>query len=406
MEDGRRKKILVISAFVIDSESGSEPFIAHEAIVEATKYFERILIVTSSLTRISEIQRNHQSTYTKVEFIQVPFEFDGIFDFRFYIKYRNWQKNAGVILQKAVRNIETKNIMGLHISLSTFLFGSCFAGSGIPYIYGPAGFSIFHLRFSRLYGIKTIGEILRNMLALFFLCFDWRTRKSIIQSSAVVPVNQGNEAILLKLFRRSTNVVSPIPHSALPEMETISVEKTTNIVWVGRLIPRKFPMAALEIFSVIAKSDKAVKLIICGDGPLRGSLLAAVDKHDFRNRIVYKGWLEKHDLSSEISKASLLLMTSIRETAGNQIVESMKLGTHVVAMDSSGLRKYIKTPSVIFIPIKLHESKSDIFNKFGQACLDILSRNKNLLQDEVIQGQKESKKYEMRTIFQQIISLI
>lgn len=62
------------------------------------------------------------------------------------------------------------------------------------------------------------------------------------------------------------------------------------LVFVGRFEPEKYPEDVIIAFSGVAKLRKDTKLIMVGDGSLRGELEALVEKHRLNGDVIFLGY--------------------------------------------------------------------------------------------------------------------
>ncbi len=112
------------------------------------------------------------------------------------------------------------------------------------------------------------------------------------------------------------------------------VKKEEQIVFAGRLIKHKRVALLIDAFNDICKEFSNYKLKIIGLGPEHANLKALVEHLGLGNKVIFTGFLEGNDLEKEIKKSKLLVLPSEREGMGIVIVESMALGTPVIALDA------------------------------------------------------------------------
>lgn len=99
-----------------------------------------------------------------------------------------------------------------------------------------------------------------------------------------------------------------------------------GVLFVGRLVPEKEPMLALQ-----AAAEAGLPITFLGDGPLRGELEAESRRSGLEHRVTFRSFTPAPwDL---FAKHRVLLLTSRYETFANVIVESLAAGTPVVSVD-------------------------------------------------------------------------
>jgi glycosyltransferase involved in cell wall biosynthesis len=102
-----------------------------------------------------------------------------------------------------------------------------------------------------------------------------------------------------------------------------------RLVSVGRLSTQKSLPDLLRAFA--AGSDATDRLVLVGDGPLRGELLDLARSLGIADRVQLLGFLEQP--WSEIAAADALLLASREEGMPNVVLEALAVGTTVIATD-------------------------------------------------------------------------
>lgn len=101
---------------------------------------------------------------------------------------------------------------------------------------------------------------------------------------------------------------------------------------VGNLIALKNQKMLLEALpKVLADSPKPVHLLVCGGGPLEGSLRALADELDISGQVHFMGRVARGELTDLYGLADLLVHCSLSEGFGNVILEAMLHELLVVA---------------------------------------------------------------------------
>ena len=117
------------------------------------------------------------------------------------------------------------------------------------------------------------------------------------------------------------------------------------VFWVGRLLPRKAPTLAIQAFAELRRAMPA-RLIMVGDGPLRGQVRAMVKRLGLYRRCRNAGNVAWDDVRRLYESASVLLFTSLRESFGAPFLEALGKGLPTVALDLHGIATPTSVPQL------------------------------------------------------------
>ena len=371
LESLKSKNLLVV-AFVLDRESGSESKIASDLLRIYAENAQNVKVLTSSLTPDTELTKFRDEFFGKIEF--------NVHDFpKFFLRHGRAVFLIGIKLwhRKALKNKSEQILyagldLGIHLSYATFFYGTPLSKLQIPYIFGPAGFSKFSRNSIRVNGMWSLLEILRNFLVDSILRFDPFVRKSFAKASIIIPTDTTIKQNLQDILNIS-NLTDPIPHISVTISEGNESKKLLRLIWVGHFIKKKDPFLALEIFEKVANNFDNLTLQFCGTGPLENKLRNAIAASPYKSRIFVSGWLTSKKVHHEISKSEILIHTSSRETAGNQILESIMLGTKVITSCRSNLFTWLSTPAISYVEIEALISRKELVSRYACEILDWFS---------------------------------
>lgn len=122
-------------------------------------------------------------------------------------------------------------------------------------------------------------------------------------------------------------------------------EEFYTFLMVGRLVPQKSYFQALNLFAASLENNPDYRLIILGTGPLLEKLLEHSKKLNVHDKVDFCGF--KTNILEYMSSSQALLLTSKWEGFGNVMVESLSVGTPVLAMNCLGGPKEIITQSIL-----------------------------------------------------------
>ena len=98
---------------------------------------------------------------------------------------------------------------------------------------------------------------------------------------------------------------------------------------IGRLVPQKNFALLLAAFAEIASADD--RLVIAGDGPLRGRLMALATHLGISERLTMPGYINPID--ALLADADVFVLSSDYEGLGVVVVEALAAGLPIVATD-------------------------------------------------------------------------
>lgn len=365
------RKVLV-TAYCLDSSAGSEPYIAFVQLKQMLNLYEKVHLITSDESNLSDLKSLQQNFPNKFTFsIQTRKKVSKLFGpAAFYLQYRFWQKS----IRKHVISNEITYDVGVHTSLSTPLFGSGLALIDKPFIYGPVSFSFFHLRYLGIANVRAPLEILRNISIFAILIFDPFVRKSLSSAFKVIPGDNQTLKILNRVMLGNISLSKVIPSYAISKkVKSNSKTNTPSVIWVGRYLNRKSPLIPIYIMEEIMKQNSEIELHMIGKGKMKYQIQRYINLNNLNSRIFLHDWITKNELNILIESSRLLLFTSFRETLGNQIVESVSLGTPVLALDSSGASAWLKNDYVRWVKPRFWYTKRIASKKMSQELSNILT---------------------------------
>ncbi len=148
------------------------------------------------------------------------------------------------------------------------------------------------------------------------------------RAAALVSVSEGVDRSFAWLDESRRHVIhNPVPMGDVAPGR----EVRKSVVAVGRLTREKGFDLLLEAFARLGPSRRDWTLTILGEGPERASLEAQVAHHGLGDRVSMPGLV--HDVQSVMSDAAMLALSSRFEGFGNVLVESLAVGTPVIAFD-------------------------------------------------------------------------
>lgn len=120
------------------------------------------------------------------------------------------------------------------------------------------------------------------------------------------------------------------------------------IVNIGRLVEVKGTIYLLDAFSEISRRDKAARLVIIGDGPLRQQLEAYAVAKNVAERVEFLGYQDHRVVLDHLSRAAVFCLPSIvthsgvEEGLGISLLEAGAAGVPAVATRTGGIPEAVE----------------------------------------------------------------
>jgi glycogen(starch) synthase len=144
--------------------------------------------------------------------------------------------------------------------------------------------------------------------------------------------------------RRPGALVEPIPNGVEKIAYEAPATTPRHLMFVGRLdLPHKGLDLLFEIFGRIfrMRGERVPPLLVVGDGPDRKVVERMAHKSGFSRLIEFRGRVEGAEKYRLMSAAHAVLLPSRAETFGLAAIESLAVGTPLLAFDVGPLREVV-----------------------------------------------------------------
>jgi glycosyltransferase involved in cell wall biosynthesis len=101
-------------------------------------------------------------------------------------------------------------------------------------------------------------------------------------------------------------------------------------------VPIKQQDLLLRGFQKALLTNSNLQLTVVGDGPELGKLKELSKKLAIQKKVCFKGKQTNEDVSKEMQKADIFILTSKRETFGVVLIEAMAVGLPCISTKSGG----------------------------------------------------------------------
>jgi glycosyltransferase involved in cell wall biosynthesis len=121
----------------------------------------------------------------------------------------------------------------------------------------------------------------------------------------------------------------------------IGIDNKLCVLFVGRLIPRKGLSFLIEAAKYVVREFNETKFVVVGNGPLKNSLMARLEKMKLVGNFVFLGDVSEAMLPVLYNCADVFALPSIQEGQGIALLEAQATAKPVVAFDVGGVHEAV-----------------------------------------------------------------
>ena len=131
-------------------------------------------------------------------------------------------------------------------------------------------------------------------------------------------------------------------HSGIPEyflegLKPRNFEVINDYIYVGMMLPRKYPDVVIDIISELYDPDDNFSLELIGNGSMLDDLRDKVFKMNYQSKISLPGRIPREEIKDKLDKAQVFIMISKDEVYGLVYLEAMARGCITIASKGEGM---------------------------------------------------------------------
>ena len=178
-------------------------------------------------------------------------------------------------------------------------------------------------------------------------------RWSLRHASERLGVSNAAQAFILRLSGRHAKLF--LNAISIQDWKPTLWGEQARLVFVGRLVPKKGWLEAINVFNQIATRYPKLQLDIFGEGPSERSAKMEIAASAFRDRIKLHGHQEREVIRDALTGAVLLNATSLSEGFQTTLIEAMVAGAKIVTYPTPGVEALMATGAQIWLTQNLAE---------------------------------------------------
>ena len=350
-------KNVLVSAYSCIPDRGSEEGNGwfYSTLISQKGY--RVWCLTRDVGQASIEQKLRQFPHPNLTFVyvKIPHWLDkacqkGLFGMYFHYIYWQWEA-----LQTAVKLSKTYRFDLIHhVSYTSLQLGSFLYKLNRPFIYGPVGGGQEAPSTMRHYFKDYWSrERLRSFVSKLMIHFNPGCYQSVRRANYVLVWNEDTRRLVnaigrVKPVEKEFGGVSQffIPSAPIyrPAREAL------QLVWVGRLMPRKALELSLHGFSKV-NAKLPIHFTIVGDGEMGQYVAEYIAKYNLTNRVTWVGKVEYEQVKDYYRNADVFVFTSLRDTGPAQLLEAMAYSLPVITLHLHGQAELVNESTGIRVPV-------------------------------------------------------
>jgi glycosyltransferase involved in cell wall biosynthesis len=358
------KKVL-ISAYSCRPDSGSEEANGWYFSSLVSRQGYEVVCLTRELARqpVEAKLRDVPHPNLTFAYVAVPRWVDASFRkglIGMYLHYIYWQWAAW----RTAAELDKTHRFDLahHVSYTSLQLGSFLYKLHKPFIYGPVGGGQEAPRSMRRYFRRYWWkEQLRSAISKLMLRFNPGCFESVRKASFVLVKNDDTRQLAHSLGRSEGIVLElgGVGPDFLPKQPVQrEPQPVLNLLWVGRLMPRKALELSLHGLSLV-NPKLPIRLTIVGDGEMGQYVPEYLATYGLADRVKWVGKVDFAQTKAYYHAADVFLFTSLRDTQPTQVLEAMAHALPVVTLDLHGQANMVCRDTGLCIPVTDPDTVAD-----------------------------------------------
>jgi|LakMenEpi03Aug12_release.lakeMendotaPanAssembly.Ray.scaffolds.fasta_scaffold101335_3 glycosyltransferase involved in cell wall biosynthesis len=229
-----------------------------------------------------------------------------------------------------------------HGTYSAISLPGIFWTHDVPIVIGPVGgTAIVGEHYLSLYGDREWQERLRAFIIRNWKRCPW-IRRSFDHADLILCANSESRDMIEPEYPGRTFVMTEIgAHRAdvLTDLPLVKQHKSLNLVWIGQVEPWKAWVIALKALASALSQinpDERIRLTMLGRGRQEQDAADLAEELQLGNSIQFLRRIPLEDLKKLIHDSDAMVFSSIKDTNGTVVLESMSHGKPLICIRHQG----------------------------------------------------------------------
>ncbi len=183
--------------------------------------------------------------------------------------------------------------------------------------------------------VSTRWQIVRrwmiHLLATHILAVSEAARKDAMRHFPIVAPPK------CRVFYNS--LPDPLAH---PQLSEAAAKKTQGIICVGRMVPSKGQDILIKAIASLKRELPDIRVEFVGAGPLQESCRQLARDLGVERHCAFVSWMSHAEVLRKMASAAVAVLPSRSEAFGRVNLESMAVGTPVLASDVGGISEIVQ----------------------------------------------------------------
>ena len=354
---GNRPRALLLTHAMIPG-AGSEEGVGWNRVLNSSKYLDCWVICEGRMAaqKVAEYEAEHGPVPgVTFCFVDLTEREERMCESKltYYYAYNRWHRRAFKLARQLHQQhqfdlIHQVNIIGYREPGYLYQLDA-------PFVWGPVG-GVQNLPWRFVLGLGISGavrETIRNVLNSLQFRFSRRPRQAAKKARVLLAANGENATGMEKLSGRKVVKQWETALPSLPECEArdFPADRSFHILWAGTAHAAKGLHLMLRALALLP-TDIDWRMRVCGDRSKRTKLRKLAAELGIADRIEWFGWMTREQYYANYDWADAFAFTSLRDTSGNVMFESLSYGVPVIALDHQGAAEIIDDTCGIHVPVE------------------------------------------------------